>query len=220
MSTDATNRPNPSGVTLRGRWVALRPVQREDLPLLYQWRIDPQSLYLWSALRRLPSFDEFVQEMEQLATSTNYFVAEDALSSRLIGFVYAYNSSAIDGFAFFSLFIVEEFRSRLRGAEVGLLFLNYMFTYYNLRKMYAEVYEFNDMSRRTLTTAGFRQEGHCPGHLLYDSRYWALDRFALYRDDWATLKCRLRRLFGAHETSRFIERPSTSVVSAVARYSR
>lgn len=185
----------PAGVSLTGRRVRLRAPTRDDFPVMYEWRADAEHLYLWSTLRRIPSFEEFLDELQQLLGQTNYFLIESVHSHVPFGFLYAYNSSAVDGYAFFSQYTIPKFRARAHAAEATLLFMNYMFAYFNLRKLYADVYEFNQSARESLVNGGFREEGFTPAHILYDGVHWGMSRFALYREDWLRLKTRVAPLF-------------------------
>jgi RimJ/RimL family protein N-acetyltransferase len=166
------------------------------LEAVYNWRSDVSSLHLWSTLRRIPPIEEFAEEFSQLVSTTNYFLVCAQDSAQPIGFVYAYNSSSVDGYAFFSQFMSERFRRGPHAVEAGLLFLRYLFSFYNLRKLYADVYEFNQIAFKTLTNAGFQSEGFTPEHILYSGTYWGMHRLALYRSDWEKLADRMAKLLG------------------------
>lgn len=58
-------------VAFEGRLVKLRPVVRDDYPLIFTWRIDAYSMHLWSPQRRVPSFEEFIPEIEQMIRGRN-----------------------------------------------------------------------------------------------------------------------------------------------------
>lgn len=72
--------------------------------------------------------------------------------------------------------------------------MDYLFTCFPYRKVYAETYEFNSDSRRALENGGFVQEGHFRQHVWYDGRYWDLYKYALYREWWPATRERGRRL--------------------------
>jgi RimJ/RimL family protein N-acetyltransferase len=185
---------NVQGVRLSGRWAELRAPRQGDLECIYRWRSDAESLYLWSALRKIPSYEEFLEEFSQLVRTTNYFVIESKALNCPIGFVYGYNASPVDGFAFIAQFTEPRFRRKRVAVEATLLFIRYMFTYFNLRKLYADVYEFNELAYRSLQNGGFQEQSVTPDHVWYGGHYWGLRRLAMYRADWEKLISRMARL--------------------------
>jgi RimJ/RimL family protein N-acetyltransferase len=88
------------------------------------------------------------------------------------------------------------------GVEAALLFGDYLFKFFAIRKLYAEVYEFNVDSMDVLLNAGFVQEGMLKEHLWYENRYWNMHQLALYRDDWTKLRDRVSELFESRKPRR------------------
>ena len=65
-----------------------------------------------------------------------------------------------------------------------LLFFDYLFTVFNIRKLYAEVLEFNFGQFASGAEHVFKVEGRLTDHDWYDGRYWDMLVLALYRDDF------------------------------------
>ena len=63
-----------------------------------------------------------------------------------IGFVIAYDYMKNDGHMKFTLYIKSELRSEGYGIFAATKFVDYLFKYYNIHKIFTEVYAFNDVS--------------------------------------------------------------------------
>jgi len=79
------------------------------------------------------------------------------------------------------------------------LFLQYVFTCWNFRKLYAEFPEFNLPLFESALRRGYCQlEGRLREHVYFGRRYWDLLTVAVYRDVWDTISARqgLRSIIG------------------------
>lgn len=189
--------------SLTGARVSLRPISREDYPLMFAWRSDVGSLHLWSTQRRIISFEQFAAGMEQLLQECVLFLITERTTGNAVGFVHTYGASPEDGFTHFLLFADEDVRGTGLVVEAAILFGEYLFTFFALRKLYAEVYEFNQFSIATLESAGFTREGVLREHLWFRDRYWDMYQYALYRKDWESLRERMSAMFdGSRADSR------------------
>ncbi len=187
--------PDTNGsIGLEGRWVKLRPPAAEDLPMLYQWRNDPTTLYLWSRRRELLSWSAFLREIEADERDGLLRLVVEDKSGELVGLVFAYNLSIFDRHCYIGTYIRPDRRGIGYGVEATALFLRYLFTYLGLVKVYATVYEFNHLSRSTLESAGFRLEGTFPRDHEWGGQWWTTYQFALYREDLQRIEKLLARL--------------------------
>jgi RimJ/RimL family protein N-acetyltransferase len=180
----------PNGIVIGGEQVSLRPLTEVDMPILYQWRNDPEYLFLWSVPRRLISYSEYVTNLNRSLQSTIdvWLMIVHTESNKPIGFVYSYDTNSWDGFTFLTMFLVSTSRGKQMGRDAGLMFVNYLMDYLPLRKIYADVFEFNSISKNFLAEYGFVQEGVFPSHRYYQGEYWSLYRMALYREKWNEVK--------------------------------
>jgi hypothetical protein len=100
-------------------------------------------------------------------------------------------------------------------AEAGLIFFDLLFKYFPLRKVYADVFEYNVDSYNILTKhGGFREEARLPQHIWYEDRYWAVIKLALYREDYYEGRERMHRIIGIQHdlnsvSNRFPDSPRT-----------
>ncbi|MGB2694316.1 MAG: GNAT family protein [Dehalococcoidia bacterium] len=191
--------PRPAAVesvrSAVGRWVILRPVLPPDYPVLYSWAADLRSLYLWSFDRRVPSYQDFVARVENsLRETQSYLIAEKSVGTP-IGFCQGYDMNLAEGWASFLLYVVEGYRKRPHPAEAGIILLDILFKYFPLRKVYADVFEYNEDSFDILVNnGGFREEARLPNHIWYEDRYWAVIKLALYREDYYLARERFARI--------------------------
>ncbi len=205
--TPSSARGLPPPVSAVGRWVILRPVLPPDYPVLYTWAADLRQLYLWSYDRRVPPYQEFVARLERTLHETQSYVIAERHSEAPIGFCQAYDMNLAEGWASFLLHVAPEFRRRPHPAEAGLILLDLLFKYFPLRKVYADVFEYNVESYDILVNHGFREEARLPNHLWYEDRYWSVIKLALYREDYYEGRQRMDHILQAqHEVNSLIGR--------------
>jgi RimJ/RimL family protein N-acetyltransferase len=178
-------RAGPAFRSVVGRWVVLRPVLASDYETLYGWASDLADLYLWSHDRRVLVYQDFVARLEaNLRQSQSYLVVERTRDLP-IGFCQAYDLNSTEGWVSFLTYVVPEFRRRPHPAEAALILLDILFKYFPIRKVYADVFEYNTDSYDILTSHGmFREEARLPNHIWYEDRFWAVIKLALYREQY------------------------------------
>lgn len=169
--------------TLEGKGFKLVPLKREYLPLLHRWESDPSSLYLWTTRKDIFSEDEY-NEIIASRLRGYYHVFLIILNSedKPVGFVYSYDVNFADGFAFITVFLEPSSRKKGLGAKAVMLFCDYLFAYFHLRKIYCDVFEYNTESLSGLKGAGFEIEGTFKKHRFFRGEYYTMYRLALYRE--------------------------------------
>lgn len=173
-----------------GTHIYLRPVLESDYPVLYAWRNDVASLFLWSVPRRLVSFPEYTRSMTSSDIDV-WLIIIDKQQNIPIGFVYTYDVKMWDRHAFLAMYIIEAARGKKIGLEAGAYFLQYLMDYFPYNKLYVDVFEFNPISQSFVSTYGFVQEGFFPKHRYFKGKEWGMYRLALYRDVWESGKHRV-----------------------------
>ena len=113
------------------------------------------------------------------------------MENKFIGFSYAYNLNLIDGFAYVTVAVGEEFSKLGFGAYVGFEMSNYLLKYYPLRKLYFNVYDYNEKCKKALASLGARLEGTLKDNRYYDDKYHDL---LIYCLDKNQLKIQYRKL--------------------------
>jgi RimJ/RimL family protein N-acetyltransferase len=139
-----------------------------------------------------------------------FFIAADKVTRAPIGFIQAYNMAGLEGYTYVLSYFVEAARHTSKPGETGLIFGDYLFGFFNLRKIYADVFEYNHDSIRIVETLGFREEGRQREHVFYIDRFWDMIRYSLTRERWNELRERFHRLLIIREEAEELlaERPA------------
>lgn len=185
----------PSPPVLKGKRIVLRPITPEDYPTLYRWEMDVETLYLWRPQAAVLRYEDFVQSMRTGGNGVHVqMLVTERETSQPIGTVYSFDVSLVNGYASFCIYLDPSHTGRGLGVEAGYLFVNYLMTYYPLRKLYTDIYSYNKHSLHVADKIGFVVEGTLRAHRWFDGQYWDLYKLALYRDTWEKCKSTLASL--------------------------
>lgn len=166
--------------------VTIRPLELEDIDLLYQWHQDYE-LDIYSAWGPRRSRAEFAKRQEEriLEPPEDLIAFGVVYEGRLAGRV--------------SLQLIDWIHRR---AEVGILLgdrstwgkgvgstavqllLDYAFTVENLERVYAEVYDFNVRSQRLFERLGFVREGTLRSHELHNGARRDMYVYGMLKDEF------------------------------------
>lgn len=185
--------PAVSAISLDGPAIRLRPITRADYGFMWQCRTHPEILYLWMQDRTLPSFEQYTQELEGSLSGKilTTLLIETRDGSAPIGYVFAYDFSPFDHTAFISIVIPPAYVQYGWAAEASILFLNYLFTFFDLRKASMDVFAFNQVALEPLLGMGARVEGRFRGQRYYQGAYHDIIRLAVMHEDWNQVAPRL-----------------------------
>lgn len=173
------------GVSLNGSLVNLRTVRRGDYDLLCNWREDTESMYLWTSYRHIGTRADNENELEENLRFHWHlcFIIETVERQKPIGFIYSYEAQLVDGNCVVTTLVDKEHRTRGYGVEAHALFLRYIFTYFGFRKIYSDVYDFNQSSNSILKKSRYQLEGTFPKHRYFGEAWHTMKRYAFYRED-------------------------------------
>jgi len=130
------------------------------------------------------------------------FVIQRRHTQQLIVSASAFNSSLRNGFAHVAVVMDPRYIGRVVDIEASTLFLDYLFTHFPVRKLYAKTPGWNLHQFATGSNRLFREEERLRTHEFYAGRYWDLSVFAIYRADWEQRMARRRNrrsAAGSHE---------------------
>ena len=185
-----------NGYRLKGRWTELVPVHNGYLPFLFELATSERTGFRWGIPGTMLRLEQF-NEMVWTGAWCN-FIVHDLKSNQPIGIVTGYQPNFPDGYAYVAQVMIEEVQQTGKGVEALGLFINLLFTNYNLRKLYFEVFEYN------LPLAighSMREEGRLKDHTYFDGQWWDKIILALYRGDFEQLRIRL----GRHTSNRALD---------------
>lgn len=161
------------------------PVAPGYLEFLYQLAISEENGFRWRYLGAVPTVESFQQNLWS-GVLTQFVVVENE-SSHPIGLVVAYSADLHHGLGY----VGGTMTPRVGGTGLSMegfdIFLRYLFTAWNFRKLYFEVPEYNSRVLRNSVGAVFAEEGRLRHHIYYDGRYWDRIILAIYRDTWLGL---------------------------------
>ena len=176
-----TNAPS-----LQKNAIRLRPLNPNDFRMLFEWHSRADELAMWWTDRRRMAFPDFVEDLEhRLRGSIFIFLMIDKLHEgevETVGFTYAYQVNLIDRYAYVCTYLRREFTGQGIGPIADLLFAEYLFATYGFRKLYAEIYGYNEVSLKTAQRHGFVEEGRLKAHRWFRDRFWDVHILSITRE--------------------------------------
>ena len=182
--------------------VSLRPVEREDLPLLAEWRNDPEIRQRTREFRPLNMADQerWWPTVSQPATRNLMFVVEAVWdeyapqpdsqwakqpAQHTIGVVGLCHIDWRDRTAEISFYVGEEGARGKGYAKRALVLLHdYGFNELGLERIWAEAFKFNEPSIKLLTKLGYVIEGTLRKHVWRMGKRWDSVMMGLLREEW------------------------------------
>ena len=172
-----------NGISLKCRDVVLRPMdESKDLDLLFKWRNDFSGLFLWMPEKYPVSREEFIDEMKrryQKGEHTRFMIN---VGDKTVGTIFSYDYSLVNGWLYVATYIQPEHQANGFGAIAWGLFAEYLFSYWPIRKIYCNVYEFNHMSLSTQKSGGLEEEARLSKHIHWNGEYHDCFTMSLTRE--------------------------------------
>lgn len=185
----------PRLAPLAGRHVYLRAITPADYSHLHQAETSETIGPAWRFRGATPSPEQWAQTT--WAGTVARFLVISRLTNAPVGVVAAHQASFQDGHAHISGARFEDSRSPLMVLGM-VLFVDYVFTCWNFRKLYMEVPEYNFPQIASGLDRVFQLEGRLKDHTFLAGRHWDHLYLALYRESWAAATDRVRRLALGH----------------------
>lgn len=157
---------------------------RRHLDALYDMMMTPseQALFMTSGrCNSVKDFDGWIQDRLRHTYQEFYMIGYQG-EERVIGFMYASEMRIRDGHCKIGVYIIPSERNMGIGALATIKFLKYLFEFNPLRKIYTEVYDYNEESIRNHIDAGFVEEGLLKEYRYHAGKYHDLHIFAISRD--------------------------------------
>jgi aminoglycoside 6'-N-acetyltransferase len=154
---------------ITGELVSLRPVRRDDLPLLDAWENDVNANGEFNdfGLRPETGHESGFNDSGFLSENSLMFMVVDGTTGRTVGNVtarrIAYGPPATSGCYNIGISLVPEARGKGFGAEAQLLLAKYLFSAYPVNRVEASTDVTNVPEQRSLEKAGFTREGIARG---------------------------------------------------------
>jgi RimJ/RimL family protein N-acetyltransferase len=177
------------GRSVRG--IALRQVADDDMPFLFQLFADPQRCHLWMRGRRV--YDEAGFAQAWAAWTSDEIAAKFLVESggRPVGLVFDHGRNTEDGWTKATMLLATESVGHGAGVIANGLFMDWLFQALPFRKVYHEVFRYNERVVQMSRKLGLVEEGVLKADRFWNGAYWDLHIFALYREAWYAMRPRV-----------------------------
>lgn len=122
-----------------------------------------------------------------LETDFHDFMVFTTAEDEFVGFAYSYEFQEMDGHCLFTVAIKPDFQMTGVGGFAAVQFLEYLFTNYNLRKVYIHIYGNNEHSRQCVEAFGFSREGCLKEHRFYGGMFYDLFVYSISRNGFKSI---------------------------------
>ncbi len=169
----------------QGPRIALRPLERSDIPQFVQWMNDQEvtRFLMYQLPIMLPMEEKWFERLCEKPEDN--IVLGITLRGKLIGDVGLHRIDWIGRSAILGIAIGDKTKwGKGYGREAMILMLEYAFRCLNFRKISSMVYAPNIKSIRCHELCGFKREGLFKEHIFRDGKYSDEVRFGIFERDW------------------------------------
>lgn len=175
----------------------LRPMRHDDLALVLEWRnSDRVRSCMYSQTLITPEAHAAWWERAQANPTSEHLVFE--ANEKPLGVVNLTDIDRANGRCDWGFYIGAPDAPSGSGTLMGVLALDRVFATLGLRKVSAEVLDFNAPSLRYHLKLGFVEEGRRLRHFRQGERFVDVILLALFEEDWARARQALRLPFAPH----------------------
>jgi RimJ/RimL family protein N-acetyltransferase len=164
-----------------GRYTRVRPVTPDDYGWLFDLAVATPAGSRWRLHGELPTFDAFVTGLLRGATAT---CAVEALDGGPIGMVQLWQHDLLSRHAQLTAFVDPAVEGRGWPLEGVVLFVDYAFAAFDLRKLYLETLATELPAFASLVGTVLREEGCLRAHRYVFGQHVDCHLLALYREDF------------------------------------
>jgi len=171
----------------------LRPIQESDLEVVLEWR-NSERVRSNMYTDHIISFNEHKRWF--LNTRNNQSVSHHICeyNKQPIGVINFTNIDQQNKKCCWGFYLGLPDVTIGSGSIMGFLSLEYAFEVLNIRKLYSEVFKFNEKSIKLHKKLEFQEEGHFVKHILKNEKYEDVIALTLFKDQWLAVKDDLQKL--------------------------
>ena len=172
---------------LAGERVVLRPVTPHDYPSLYEWHMDAATWAQMTARPLRPStYEAFTEFYDKLVRDESVVELAVDVDGQLVGRASLYGFDELSRHAELGISFGPEHRGKGYGQDAIRVLLYYAFNHRNLRRVWLETVETNEVALRAYAAAGFVEEGRLREHAWVEGTFLDVVRMAVLRDEWTS----------------------------------
>lgn len=172
-------------MTILGKRIRLRAIERSDIPAFVHWFNDPE---IRKYLRMYMPFSQAQEERwfeAHLQDQSSLIFGIETLDGKLIGNIGLHDITWKDRHAYLGIVIGEkDYWGQGYGADAITTLLNFAFTQMNLHRVFLTVYDYNQRAIRCYEKCGFKHEGCMRQAHFYDGKYYNELVMGVLRDEF------------------------------------
>jgi RimJ/RimL family protein N-acetyltransferase len=172
----------PESPLLVTRRIRLRTIEMSDYAFLYAAATDPSISYRWRYRGGTPSPETFAADLWQGVLAQ--FLVERRETGQPVGLQTAYQADLANRTCYLAMMADQIHTGSGLLLEGALLFVDYLFSTWDLRRIYAEVPGYTFNSFKSGVGRYFVEEGKLSEHSYHAGQYWDLHLLAISRDRW------------------------------------
>ncbi len=169
---------SPLVPVLENEIMRLTPISGGDVGFLYTLATQPETCFRWRYRGAPPTLDRFTEELT--AQVLVQYVARQISDNEPIGHVVAYGGDPVHGHAYVGATFTPRITGTGHAARAVVLFVQYLFHTFPLRKLYLEVPGFNWPLLKSGKGHFFEVEGVLRRHDYYAGEFWDKYLCAIY----------------------------------------
>ena len=155
----------------------------KDMSGIYRVYSSYTEQYNLFSIANLNSEERFQKLFEQkVYFNYNDFLIIEDTEQKFAGFLISYDFKPNDGHLKVMIYIEKDFRQNGMVGLASIEFLNILFQYYNVSKIYTEVYAYNQNSIEYQVNFGFTEECRFKDYRYFDGQYWDTIYYSISRD--------------------------------------
>jgi ribosomal-protein-alanine N-acetyltransferase len=171
---------------LVGTHIYLRPLEREDAPVIAAWINDPELRRMFRTNKPVNTQNE-IEFIDRTSASEHDLVLGIVLrdNDRFVGLTGFHEIDFRNRHCVFGISIGDkEFQSKGHGTAATRLIVGHAFSTMNLNRVQLLVYEYNERAIRAYTRVGFKKEGVLRQENYREGRYWDTWVMSILREEW------------------------------------
>ena len=155
--------------------VLIRTLEDRDTSALYKISNNPATKHLWIPNAEQQTQEEFALKLRRRIAHRwqHFYVIERRRDQCVLGFAYCYNGSVSNAIASLCICIDLPYINSFICLRALYLYLSHLFVDQGYRKLYAEVYAYNERCVNFLDNLGFAKEACLTEHQLWRKKYWS-----------------------------------------------
>jgi diamine N-acetyltransferase len=141
---------------LKGKWVIIRPLKRDDIDKRLSWKEYPDPLYFHYNPPNLGQTERGEWYLKRISEPDRVYLAIDNHEGQLVGFISLYDIDKLARTAWMGIFLGYEFTDRGYGTDALLTLARYFFEEMEFDKMFLDVASHNKRAIRCYLKCGFK----------------------------------------------------------------